>query len=549
MNLDPQDADDPFRLGRFEPPSIEELNEWIPDYEFVSLIDRGGMGAVYQAKQKALGRMVAVKMLPPALRNRRVFAERFHREARILAKLSHRHIVSIYDYGEIPGGGSMFYAMEYVKGTNLRHLMRKGDMTPRQMLTIVTQICDALQYSHHKGVIHRDVKPANILIDEQGNVKVADFGLAKKLGLDADGQGLTSASDALGTPDYIAPEAMTRDQHVDHRADIYSLGVMLYEMLTGSVPRGLGWDPPSRAAGADARLDVVVSTALQTNPNKRYQQVSDVSRALQGMLNNGPIKQTTPGTSAKVDAGAVTKPYSHLPAPGPLPPAHRRVRAWGGGVIALFVLIASGKLAMDGTLMQFFAPGPTPMPFQPEDPGTPPASKQARQRALAEWVLNHGGMVNVSLKPDAATLEAPADRPMGDKADIRDIASLPKGEFEVWRVSAAQCDYFNDADMAELIRHCEHVDTLNNLNLHGTQISPSSLALLIKLAPHLTHLRLTNTVAFTEDSVHFLKACTNLTHLFITTAASDPMNLDVAADMRLVQKMQEFLPNCRIAVE
>ncbi|WP_075089864.1 serine/threonine-protein kinase [Verrucomicrobium spinosum] len=315
MNLDLQDADDPFRLGRFEPPPIEELNGLIPDFEFVSLIDRGGMGAVYQARQKALGRMVAVKLLPPALRNRRVFAERFLREARILAKLSHRHIVSIYDYGEIPGGGSMFYAMEYVKGTNLRHLMRKGEMTPRQMLTIVTQICDALQYSHHKGVIHRDVKPANILIDEQGNVKVADFGLAKKLGLDADGQGLTSASDALGTPDYIAPEAMTRDQHVDHRADIYSLGVMLYEMLTGSVPRGVGWDPPSRAAGADARLDGVVRKALQTNPNRRFQQVSDVTRALEGVLKTGPIKQADRGPFSRVDAGAVTRPYSHLLAP------------------------------------------------------------------------------------------------------------------------------------------------------------------------------------------------------------------------------------------
>lgn len=549
MNPEPQDADDPFRLARFDPPSIDELNRLIPDYEFISFIDRGGMGAVYQAKQKALDRMVAVKMLPPALGSRRVFVDRFKREARILARLSHRHIVSLYDYGEVPGGGSIFYAMEYVKGTNLRHLMRKGDMSPRQMLSIVTQICDALQYAHHKNVIHRDVKPANILIDEQGNVKVADFGLAKKLGLDADKQGLTSASDALGTPDYIAPEAMTRDQHVDHRADIYSLGVMLYEMLTGSVPRGLGWDPPSRAAGADARLDAVVSKALQANPKKRFQQVSEVTRALEGVLKTGPIKQADRGPFSRVDAGAATLPYAHLPAPGPLPPAHRRVKAWGGGVIALFMLVASGKMAMDGTLMQFFAPGPTPTPFLPESPALPPVNPREAQRSLAEWVINHGGMINISLTDDAAGLAAQAGRPMGDKADIREIASLPKGDFEVWRVSAAQCDFFNDDDMAELIRHCERVDTVNNLNLHGTQISPSSLALLIKLAPHLTHLRLTSTSAFTEESVHFLKACTNLTHLFITTSASDPMNLDVAEDMRLVQKMQEFLPNCRIAVE
>lgn len=519
MNQEPQDADDLFQLGKFDPPSVEELNRQIPGYEFITFIDRGGMGAVYQARHKALDRMVAVKMLPPALRNRRVFAERFEREAKILAKLNHPHIVAIYDYGESPGG-SMYYAMEYVKGTNLRQLMRRGGLNARQLLPIVTQVCEALQYAHGNGVVHRDVKPANILIDEAGTVKVADFGLAKKLGLDPEGHTLTSASDALGTPDYIAPEAMSHNREVDHRADIYSLGVMLYEMLTGQVPKG-AWELPSRAAGADTRLDAVVSKALQNNPEKRYQHVSDVTRALQGVLQNGPPQTGSPA----------------LPNALPLPPARRRIRTWGGGVLLFLALAASGYVARDHMLPD----APPAAPAQTPPPPPPSASEDA-QRKLALWVFDHNGMINVMLPLQS-------DRLMGDSADIRDASQLPQGKFIIWRISMAESPLFTDEDLAGLVRMCEAADTVSNLNLHGAQIAPASLALVIKLAPTLTHLRLTNTTAFSAESLPFLAACKNLTHLYLTTAESDPMILDVAEDMRLVQKLQELLPECRITVE
>jgi serine/threonine protein kinase len=522
MKQEPQNGDDFFQAGRFQPPTVEELNEWIPDYEFLEFIDRGGMGAVYQARQKALNRVVAVKLLPPALQGRRAFSARFLREARALAKLSHRNIVAIYDYGEIPDR-CLYYAMEYVKGTNLRQLMRREELNSRQMLTIITQICEALQYAHERKVVHRDVKPANVLIDERGIAKVADFGLAKILGSTPDGQGLTAPSDALGTPDYMAPETFIRDHDVDHRADIYSLGVMLYEMLTGHVPKG-AWEPPSRAAGADVRLDIVVSRALQANPVKRYQSVSEVSRVLEGLLEVGAAQPSV----REVE---------------PLPPVsrHRPMWVWSAGLLMVLLCFGGGAVLIQRDLP--FSGGGAVVPAEPVAPDLGPVvSPESKQRVLARWVLSYGGMINI-------TQPLQADRLMGDTADIRDPEQLPEGGFTVWRVSMADAASFNDEDLAGLVKLCEDADTVSNLNLHGAQIEPSSLALLIKLAPTLTHLRLTDTGAFTEESMHYLKACNNLTQLFVTTGESDPLELDVADDIRLVQKMQALLPQCRITVE
>ena len=281
--LSPRSGDDDGFLfaGPAKPPPIRELDERIPAYEFLEFLDRGGMGAVYKARQRSLDRIVAVKILPKSLHHRRAFTERFSREARALALLNHPHIVSVYDFGEMPEGG-LFYVMEYVKGTNLRHLLKHGRAEPRQLLGIAMQVCEALQFAHLHGVVHRDVKPANVLLNERGHVKVADFGLAKVIG-PSTSAGLTGASDALGTPDYMAPEAATREHQVDHRADIYSLGVMLYEMLTGHVPKG-AWEPPSRTAGTDARLDEVISRALQPDPVNRFQSIGEMTQVMKQLV-------------------------------------------------------------------------------------------------------------------------------------------------------------------------------------------------------------------------------------------------------------------------
>ena len=256
---------------RFVAPTLEELVKPFPELEILGFIGQGGMGAVYKARQKPLDRVVALKILPPGIGGDPSFAQRFAREAQALAKLNHPGIVTLYEFGQ--ADGLFYFLMEFVDGVNLRHLLEAGRVSPREALAIVPQICDALQYAHDHGIVHRDIKPENILLDRQGRVKVADFGLAKLVGTDAlarlhpmegrdgaaPGEGavpsvvLTEAGKVMGTPQYMAPEQREHPAEVDHRADIYSLGVVFYQMLTGELP-GKPIEPPSHTS-ADGRAD------------------------------------------------------------------------------------------------------------------------------------------------------------------------------------------------------------------------------------------------------------------------------------------------------
>ncbi|MES2706590.1 MAG: protein kinase, partial [Verrucomicrobiota bacterium] len=264
----------------WEPPPAAVVDGWFAEYEVDRLIGRGAMGAVYHAVHSRLGRDIAIKLLPAVLAQREEMAARFEREARALARLSHPNIVGLHDFGRTESG-HLFIVMEHVAGADLSRLIRGGDLSVTQALEIIGQVCDALQYAHSQGFVHRDIKPGNILVDTTGRVRIADFGLTKLLGGEAGhphaaGRTLTGA--ALGTPEYTAPEQL-RGGTVDHRADIYSLGVMLYEMLTGDLPRG-AWAPPSQRSAADARLDEVVTRAMQNEPDKRYQQAGEVKTAI-----------------------------------------------------------------------------------------------------------------------------------------------------------------------------------------------------------------------------------------------------------------------------
>jgi tRNA A-37 threonylcarbamoyl transferase component Bud32 len=254
-------------------PAAAELAALFPQLEITELIGQGGMGAVYKARQTKLDRTVAVKILPAEWGRDPAFAERFAREARALARLSHPHIVAVHDFGET--GGLFYLVMEYVDGGNLRQLLQYGSLAPEQALHIIPQICEALHYAHEVGVVHRDIKPENILLDQRGQVKIADFGLAKLMGPSAAEFTLTGTRQVMGTLNYMAPEQRTRPQEVDHRADIYSLGVVLYEMLTGELPLGR-FAPPSDKAAVDARVDEVVFHALEQDPERRYQHVSEI---------------------------------------------------------------------------------------------------------------------------------------------------------------------------------------------------------------------------------------------------------------------------------
>jgi serine/threonine protein kinase len=250
-NLDQEPSATGTYSPGFIPPSLEELAQQFPQLEILELLGQGGMGIVYKARQPRLDRLVALKILPAEAGRDLAFAERFVREARALAKLSHPSIVTVYDFGE--SGGRFYLLMEFVDGVNLRHLLQEQRLTPEQALTIVPQLCEALQYAHEQGVVHRDIKPENILLDKRGHVKIADFGLAKLLGPKVADSALTGSQQIMGTPHYMAPEQWERPQSVDHRADIYSLGVVFYEMLTGELPLGR-FAPPSQKVQVDVRL-------------------------------------------------------------------------------------------------------------------------------------------------------------------------------------------------------------------------------------------------------------------------------------------------------
>jgi serine/threonine protein kinase len=274
----------PYERG-FVPPTPADLAHHFPQLEILELIGQGGMGAVYRARQPSLDRMVAVKILPPEVARDPAFAERFSREARSLARFNHPNIVTVYDFGET--GGLYYIVMEFVAGCNLRQLLQTGALSEDRTVRIVVQVCDALQYAHDGGVIHRDIKPENIILDARGQVKIADFGLAKLVGRAPAHLTLTGSRDVMGTVYYMAPEQLLRSLDVDHRADIYSLGVVFYEMLTGELPVGR-FAPPGQRATVDARLDPIVLRALESKPEQRYQDVAEIKRDVEAVL-AGPM--------------------------------------------------------------------------------------------------------------------------------------------------------------------------------------------------------------------------------------------------------------------
>ena len=280
------------RRAPIPPLTPEELAPHFPQLEILECLGRGGMGVVYKARQKSLNRLVALKLLAPERADDPQFAERFEQEAQALAALNHPNIVGVHDFGQ--AGGFYFLLMEFVDGVNLRQAMKAGRFTPEQALAIVPPVCEALQYAHEHGIVHRDIKPENLLLDKEGRVKIADFGIAKIAATrTASGRRRSRNSQPAGTPQYMAPE-QKEHRATDHRADIYSLGVVLYEMLTGELP-ATKLQPPSKRVQIDVRLDEIVLRALEKKPELRFAtaaefrtQVEAVTRAVATPPEAGP---------------------------------------------------------------------------------------------------------------------------------------------------------------------------------------------------------------------------------------------------------------------
>ena len=406
---------------QWQPPSCEELQALLHGYEVLQFVARGGMGAVYRGVQRSLGRQVAIKILPPALSDLDPhYAERFKQEARAMGQLNHPGIVAVHDFGEMEDG-TLFFIMEFMEGTDVAQMVAKqGRLPSAHAMAITAHVCDALQYAHQCGVVHRDIKPANIMVGYDGRVKVADFGLAKQLRhTDAS---LTQSGFVMGTPHFVAPEALTLGLSVDHRADIYAVGVMLYQMLTGKVPQGVFEMPSLQVTGLDPRYDQIVAAAMREDRDRRYQQISEMRRALDAIMTQ-PVMKTEEGQEAAPEVATRTiamKPVARLPhrsAPGnpqtPQQPKSNKLLPLG--VVAV-VLVLMGCL--------FFWPAQNQSPLKADSSGTSAVEVSTKSgERLQEMVIPNIPFAGASLD-EALTFLANRSRSLDpEKKGVAVIAS------------------------------------------------------------------------------------------------------------------------------
>lgn len=256
----------------FNAPHVDALAPLFPGYEIHSLIATGGMGAVYQAVQKSLDRVVAIKILPQEFSKDASFCAGFEAEAKAMARLNHPNLISVYDFGEV--NGMLFIIMEYVPGQSLFHSSHGIAIDPGEVIRLVSSICSGLAHAHENGIIHRDIKPSNILLDLSAQPKIGDFGLARPVERkDQEGE------EIFGTPHYTAPEVLSSPQSVGFRADIFSVGVLLHELLTGKLPAD-DMRPASVISHCDLRFDAIIRRATNLQPELRYSDATEIIKEL-----------------------------------------------------------------------------------------------------------------------------------------------------------------------------------------------------------------------------------------------------------------------------
>ncbi|MFO7776082.1 MAG: protein kinase [Candidatus Hydrogenedentota bacterium] len=290
-------------------------------YTIIEMIGRGGMGCIYKAHDNVLNEEVALKMLLPQFVRDKVVVNRFYNEARIARKLAHPNIVRVHDIGMTEG--VLYISMEYLRGRSLRSLIEHQGggqwLSVEMTLRMADGICEALEYAH-QYTVHRDIKPENVMIGDSGEVKIMDFGISKLMAK----SNLTATSMVMGTPHYMSPEQFKDSRSVDGRADIYSLGVLIYEMLTGGLPTGMGKPLSAVRSDASPELETIVIKCTEKEPENRYQSVHELRQALQPLLNRD---HAAPFGKAGVFRGA--RPWARRAAGVLLAAAMLALAGWG----------------------------------------------------------------------------------------------------------------------------------------------------------------------------------------------------------------------------
>lgn len=269
-------------LSDFTPPALEEIAELLPAYEILSFIAKGGMGAVYMARQRSLDRDVAIKILPRHFGEDAKFRASFEAEAKSMAKLNHPNLISIYDFGQIDG--LLYIIMEMVQGKSLYHSSYGKTIDPAESGRIVTSICHGLAHAHKHGILHRDIKPANILLDPSASPKIGDFGLARPVGDH-------ESDSAFGTPGYTAPEVIHNPAAVDESTDIYAVGAILYQLLTSKLPDNKNYEPAATLVHCNPKFDQIIRKAMHPTPVLRYRSAEAMAEAIESIANEKKSSQ------------------------------------------------------------------------------------------------------------------------------------------------------------------------------------------------------------------------------------------------------------------
>ncbi len=347
--------------------------QMLGSYQIVSQVGKGGMATVYKAYQASMDRNVAIKVLPRQLAESAEFAARFQQEARIIARLEHPHILPVFDFGE--SDGVTYFVMRYLEAGTLKTKMETGPLSLNEIDRLFTQLAEALNYAHGHGIVHRDLKPANALIDNDGNLFLTDFGIAKLL--ESASPRLTQTDAILGTPAYISPE-QAKAESINQRSDIYSLGIILYEMVTGSVPFVADTPlavilkhisdplpPPSvRKKDIPESIEQVILKALAKDPSDRYSTAAEFLSAWKRALAEGETIQQAPEPKSAPASRAGGTP---APAPSTAPSSSRGLTGWIVGCLVVVCLVFGvagiGILFLNWQTPAFLTPATsTPIP-------------------------------------------------------------------------------------------------------------------------------------------------------------------------------------------